>query len=234
MYQRGFVAANDGNLSMRVSAKELLATPTGVSKGFMTPESLVLINNQGEPLGLGKVSTEIKMHLAVYRARPDVNGVVHAHPPISTAFSLSQTPMNPGLLAEVVVALGSIPVADYRTPSTSALAETVQQYIVNNNAVLMANHGAITVGDTILQAYYRMETLEHCALINLISHLLGGGRALPADEVARLTSMREFYGLPAQRPESGSEPTKPANLNNLDLENIVRSVITEVLSYRSR
>ncbi|MBN2056317.1 class II aldolase/adducin family protein [bacterium] len=224
MYEHRFVAANDGNLSIRMDSGDIIATPTGVSKGFMTEESLVRLNRQGVVIGDGRVSTEIKMHLGVYRARADVRAVVHAHPPISTAFSIAEIPLNPHLLAEVVVGLGAIPVAEYQPPSTQELADTVQHYISTNNAVLMAHHGAITVGETLEQAYFRMETVEHFAHINYLCHQLGGAKGLPPEEIKRLIGMRSLYGIKSP----GRDPVK--HNGSEDRAVMVEAIVREVLA----
>lgn len=197
MYARGMVAASDGNISVRLGDGRFLTTPTGVSKGFMEPDGLCVIDARGLAAGgTSRPSTEVRMHLAIYRVRPDVAAVVHAHPPVATAFAVAGRPLDERLLAEVVVGLGAIPLAEFRLPSTDALADIVAQYIGTANAILMANHGAVTVGATLQEAFFRMETLEHFAQISLYSQLLGGPRPLDSRAVRELEELRRTtYGL---------------------------------------
>ncbi len=180
LYQRGFIAAMEGNLSIRASDNELLATPTGVCKGYLTPDMIVCCDLSGKQLwGKLRVSTEILMHLSVYKVRPEVKAVVHAHPPKSTGFAVAGVPLNRAVLAEVVVTLGCIPLAEYGTPSTPELAKSVERLVRMSDGILLSNHGAMTVGNDLLDAFYKMEIIEHFAEISLISRILGGERLLP-------------------------------------------------------
>ena len=159
LHARGFVASNDGNISVRLDAERLLTTPTGVSKGFMTPDMMVTTDLSGRKVtGDREPSSEILMHLAVYEYRPEIKAVVHAHPPTATGFAVAGIPLDRAVLAEVVTTLGSIPIAEYGTPSTSELADAVRQYIRAHDGLLLANHGALTVADELFAAYYKMET----------------------------------------------------------------------------
>lgn len=168
MYQRQFVAANDGNISVRVDGDRVWVTPAGVSKGYLTEETLVCVDLNGTVLeGTAKPSSETGMHLRVYRENPDVGGVVHAHPIAATAFAVSRVPLDAAILTESVIGLGVVPVAEYATTGTKAVAESVAPFCRDYNACLLANHGALTWGADVMQAYYRMETLEHCANILL-------------------------------------------------------------------
>jgi L-fuculose-phosphate aldolase len=191
LYANGFIAAMEGNLSIRTGENEVIGTPAGVCKGYLTPEMLVTCDMEGKERSSGRISTEIQMHLSVYRARPDVKAVVHAHPPKCTGFAVAGVPLNKAVLAEVVVTLGCIPLADYATPSTKELAESVDQLVRTSDGVLLSNHGALTVGRDILDAYYKMEVIEHFAEITLISRQLGGERLLPRREVSRLLDLRQ-------------------------------------------
>jgi L-fuculose-phosphate aldolase len=210
LYERGYVAAKEGNVSIRVSENEVLSTPAGVCKGTMTPDMIVACDPAGRKLaGELRVSTEIQMHLAVYRTRPDVKAVVHAHPPTSTGFAVSGVPLNQAVLAEVVVTLGCIPLAEYGTPSTKELADSVERLVSMSDGLLLSNHGALTVGQDLFDAYYKMEVIEHFAKVSLVSRLLGGERLLPKEEVSRLLSLRsKVYGL--ERPLGGEECPIPA------------------------
>ncbi len=201
MHARGFIAANDGNISVRLDETRLLTTPTGVSKGFMTPDMLVMTDLQGVKLaGSRSPSSELLMHLAVYELRPEIKAVVHAHPPTATGFAVAGIPLDRAVLAEVVTTLGSIPIAEYGTPSTPELADAVRQFIEAHDGLLLANHGALTVADELLAAYYKMETLEHFARISLVARLLGRERLLSREEVARLQDLRDMYGIMAPAP----------------------------------
>ena len=201
LHDRGFVASNDGNISVRLDADRLLTTPTGVSKGFMKPDMMVTTDLSGRKLtGNLEPSSEILMHLAVYEHRPEVTAVVHAHPPIATGFAVAGIPLDRAVLAEVVTTLGSIPIADYGTPSTSELADAVRRYIRTHDGVLLANHGALTVARELFAAYYKMETVEHFARISLVARQLGGERLLSREEVTRLQGLRDRYGIAAPAP----------------------------------
>lgn len=204
LHAREYVASNDGNVSVRLDAGRLLTTPTGVSKGFMTPDMLVVTDFEGRKLAGGRnPSSELLMHLAVYRHRPEVNAVVHAHPPVATGFAVAGIELNRAVLAEVVTTLGSIPIADYGTPSTHELADAVGRYITTHDGLLLANHGALTVSGDLMSAYYKMETVEHFARISLVARLLGGERLLSREEVTRLQSLRGTYGIAAPAPFCG-------------------------------
>jgi len=196
LYARGYVASNDGNISVRLEGGRLLTTPKSVSKGFMAPEMMCITDMEGKKLaGDRSPSSELLMHLEVYRSRPDVNAVVHAHPPLATAFAVAGIPLDRAVLAEVITTLGSIPIADYATPSTHELPDAVRKYIKVHDGVLLANHGALTIGTDLFSAYYKMETVEHFAKISLVARLLGGERLLAQHEVKRLASLRGMYGI---------------------------------------
>ena len=200
IYERGYVASNDGNISVRLGEDRLLTTPTGVSKGFMTPDMMVTTDLKGNKLaGERNASSELLMHLAVYEHRPDIQAVVHAHPPAATGFAVAGIPLDRAVLAEVVVTLGSIPIADYGTPSTSELADAVRDYITKYDGLLLANHGALTIASELFKAYYRMETIEHFARISLVARFLGRERLLSREEVDRLQGLFGSYGA-ASRP----------------------------------
>jgi L-fuculose-phosphate aldolase len=201
LYARGYTAANDGNISARLDRDRLLMTPKGVCKGFMDPGMMCITDLQGVKLaGDRDPSSEMQMHLEVYAQRPDVNAVVHAHPPIATGFAVAGIPLDRAVLAEVVTTLGSVPIADYATPSTKELPEAVRKYIKAHDGMLLANHGALTVGADLFSAYYKMETIEHFAKISLVARLLGGERLLSRQEVERLQGLRGMYGIAAPAP----------------------------------
>ena len=201
LYARGYTASNDGNISVRLDAGRLLMTPTGVCKGFMDSGMMCITDLDGRKLeGDRDPSSEMQMHLEVYRRRPDVQAVVHAHPPIATGFAVAGIPLDRAVLAEVVTTLGSVPIAEYATPSTRELPEAVSRYVKAHDGMLLANHGALTLGKDLFSAYYKMETIEHFATISLVARLLGGERILSRDEVLRLQDLRGRYGIAAPAP----------------------------------
>src|SRR5690606_18247859 len=196
LYARGYVASNDGNISVRLDEGRILATPTSVSKGFMTPDMMVITDLSGQQIaGHRKASSELLMHLAVYEARPDVQAVVHAHPPMATGFAVAGIPLDRAVLAEVITTLGSVPIAAYATPSTAELPAAVRRFVPAHDGMLLANHGALTVGRDLMNAYYKMETIEHFAHISLVARLLGGEQLIAREEVARLQGLRDRYGI---------------------------------------
>jgi len=190
MYNRGYVASNDGNISVRLSEDRLLITMSGVSKGFLTPEQLVIVDYDGQAIsGTQKPSSEMKMHLMAYRERPDIHGVAHAHPPTSTGFSVAGIDLPKNLLPEVIVSLGNIPTAPYGTPGTMELVESLREYVCTNDAILLENHGALTLGSDVISAYHKMETMEHLAQIALVARLLGKENTINNDNVEKLIQL---------------------------------------------
>ena len=201
LYARGYTASNDGNISARLEGGRLLMTPKNVCKGFMTPDMMVVTDLDGKKIaGDRDPSSEMQMHLEVYRQRPDAQAVVHAHPPIATGFAVAGIPLDRAVLAEVITTLGSVPIAEYATPSTKELPEAVRQYVKAHDGMLLANHGALTLGADVFAAYYKMETIEHFAKISLVARLLGGERLLSRQEVDRLQGLRGKYGIAAPAP----------------------------------
>lgn len=203
MWQLGWVAANDGNVSVKLDDGTFLATPTGISKSFITPEKLVRIDANGEVLEGqegAKPSSEIKMHLRCYQEREDVRAVVHAHPPTATGFAVAHLDMDRYTMIETVIAIGSIPVTPYGTPSTYEVPDAIAPYLKEHDVMLLENHGALTVGTDLINAYYRMETLELYAKISLTAHLLGGEKEISKENVNRLIGMRKGYGVTGNHP----------------------------------
>ena len=203
MYDSGFVAANDGNISVKLSETEVLTTPTGVSKGFMTPEMLVKVNMEGkviETTGAWQPSSELKMHLRVYKERPDVWAVVHAHPPYATTFAVARMPLNKPLIAEAVVSLGCVPVTEYAAPSTSEVPDAVAHYLEHFDAVLLANHGALAWGQDLLTAYHKLESVEFYAKLTFLSKQLGEAQELSKNQVDCLYEIRKKLALPGRHP----------------------------------
>ena len=201
LYARAYVASNDGNISVRVDESRIITTPKSVSKGFMTPDMMVVVDYDGRKVsGDREPSSELPMHLEIYRQRADVNAVVHAHPPVATGFAVAGIPLTRAVLAEVVTTLGSIPIAEYGTPSTAELPEAVRKYIKAHDGMLLANHGAVTCCQGLMSAYYKMETIEHFARISLVARLLGRENLLSLEEVDRLKGLRGMYGIAAPAP----------------------------------
>lgn len=203
MWQLGWVAANDGNISAKLEDGSFMATPTGISKSFITPEKLVRIDREGkvlEALEGYRPSSEIKMHLRCYEEREDVEAVLHAHPPVATGYAVANIPLDEYSMIETVLTLGSIPVTPYGTPSTYEVPDAIAPYLGEHDALLLQNHGALTVGADVVTAYYRMETLELFAKISLNAHLLGGAKELSKENIGRLISMREGYGVTGKHP----------------------------------
>jgi L-fuculose-phosphate aldolase len=201
MYARGYTASNDGNISVRLDANRLLMTPKGVAKGFMSPDMMCITDLEGRKLqGDRDPSSEMLMHLEVYRQRPDVQAVVHAHPPTATGFAVAGIPLTRAVLAEVLTTLGSIPIAEYATPSTNELPAAVRKFIKAHDGMLLANHGALTVGADVFAAYFKMETIEHFAKISLVARLLGRENLIAREEVERLQGLRGTYGIKAPAP----------------------------------
>lgn len=203
MWQLGWVAANDGNVSAKLPDGTFLATPTGISKSFITPEKLVRIDSTGkvlEALEGYKPSSEIKMHLKCYADRDDVGGVLHAHPPVATGFAVANKPLDEYSMIETVIAIGSVPVTPYGTPSTDEVPKAIEPYLQEHDVMLLQNHGALAVGSDVLTAYYRMETLELFAKISLNAHLIGGAQELSKENIDRLISMREQYKVTGKHP----------------------------------
>jgi len=194
LHERGFVAAMDGNLSVRLPGDRILVTPTCLSKGAMRPADMVIVDLDGQRMaGHRHVTSEIGMHLLIYRMRPDVEAICHAHPPTATGFAAAGIALTEPLVCEVVMGLGCIPLARYGTPGTSELAQTLEPYVPNYDAILMSNHGVVTYGDTLEHAYMKMETVEHFAQIALVTHLLGRQQPLKQVEIEKLMIARTKY-----------------------------------------
>ncbi|NLK07552.1 MAG: class II aldolase/adducin family protein [Firmicutes bacterium] len=237
IYNSGFVAANDGNISVRLSDKLILTTPTGVSKGFMTPDMIVTCDMDGNVVsGSWRPSSELKMHLAVYKAREDVKSVVHAHPPYGTAFAVAGFALEKPIMPEVVINLGWVPLTQYGTPSTEEIPDAVLPYLPRHDAFLLQNHGALTVGSDPYNALFKMETLEMGAKISLLARLLGGEKEISPPDVDRLIDLRQSMNMPGMHPglESTAQNQAPVenSVTGLDekrLREIVTNVVKEVI-----
>src|ERR671916_456357 len=199
MYERSYVVSSDGNLSVRLEDGRVVATPTQVCKGRMDEEMLAVTDLAGKALNDRRASSELAMHLLVYREREDVRAVCHAHPPHGSAFAVAGLAIDKPILSEVILTLGCVPLAEYGTPSTDELTENMRPLVKNHNALLMANHGAVAYGDGIWQAFDRLETLEHTAKIAILARALGGSRNLPPDAIEKLINVREAAGYLDER-----------------------------------
>lgn len=196
LYQRGYVAANDGNLSARVSDNTVWATPSGVSKGFMTEEMLVKLDLDGNVLvGACKPSSEIRLHLRIYREAPEVLGVVHAHPPVSAVFAAAGIPLDTALLQEAVVLLGVIPVAPFALPGTDALADSVAPFASGYNGALLEHHGAVAWGGSVMQALHRLESIEYNATVMMYAKMMGVERPMTNAQIEALIKLRPGWGV---------------------------------------
>jgi len=206
MYDRGYVVACEGNLSVRLSHNQILLTPAGVCKGELEPRDLIVVDLKGGILcGAGKPSSEMQMHLLFYRSRPEVRAVCHAHPPVATGFAVAGRSLEEPVLPEVIVSLGKIPLARYGTPGTWELCKGLQPLVQDHDAILLENHGVVTCGHDLASAYQHMETVEHFAQVMLIAESLGGARPLSQAAVQRLIEARPPHpGLFAQN--SGEPP----------------------------
>ena len=203
VYNRGMVAANDGNFSVKLNDNEFLCTPTGVSKGLMTPEYICKVDAQGKVIQANKgfrPSSEIKMHMRVYKERPDVKAVVHAHPLYATSFAIAGIPLTQPIMPEAVISLGCVPIAEYGTPSTEEIPDAVSKYLQYFDAVLLENHGALAYSDSLLNAYYKMESLEFYARLLYQSKMLGGPKELTPSQVERLYELRRKMGMTGKHP----------------------------------
>lgn len=241
IYEKGFVAANDGNISIRISENEFLITPTGVSKGILTPEMIIKVDKQGNVLdGDYRPTSEMKMHLMVYQERPDIQAVVHVHPPYATAFAIAGIPLDQAIMPESVVFLGTIPIAEYGTPSTEEVPNAVKKYVHEHQGVLLENHGVLTWGMDLEHAYYLLESLEFTAKINWIAKQLNGDRELSKTHVQTLVEMKTKMGIAGKSP-LGVEapegihakkvtPSAGQGLSEHDLNMIIEGVSQKVLN----
>jgi L-fuculose-phosphate aldolase len=235
MYERGYIVACEGNLSVRLDNERILTTPTCMNKGMLTPEDLVIIDLDGRHIaGERKASSELAMHLLFYRMRPDVQAICHAHPPTATGFAVAGRALDQALLPEVIVGLGQIPLVKYGTPGTPELGAAIEPYVPHYDALLMANHGAVTCGPDTLTAFYRMETIEHFAKITLAAELAGTPTLLSSREVAKLMAARTRYfvvpppGGGAELPvtcDSGEHADDPVRLTRGELDALIDEAV---------
>lgn len=242
IWTRGYVAANDGNITVVLNDNELLTTPTGVSKGFMTPDMIIKVDREGKVVsGNSKYrpSSEVKMHLDVYNERPDVKSVVHAHPPYATSFAVAGIPLDKCVLPEAILVIGSVPIAPYGLPSTMEIPERARPFIRESDAILLENHGALTLGSDLMNAYHKMETLEHTANIVWKAVQLGNVNVMNETERDRLLGLKDKYGIKGRvaacdvKPMTGvggpqsamSQPTQSISTD----ENAIREIVDKVM-----
>ena len=211
IWTRGYVAANDGNITVKLNENEFLTTPTGVSKGFMKPDMIIKVDKIGKVISRNpkyRPSSEVKMHLEVYKERSDIKSVVHAHPPYATAFAVAGIPLNKCVLPEAIILIGAVPIAKYGLPSTMEIPDSIKEYVKNSDVILLQNHGAISFGSDLINAYHKMETLEHTAIITWNAMQLGNINVLPEYERVRLMSLREKFNLTGRVATCDSTPYK--------------------------
>src|SRR5579859_8283872 len=241
MYEREYIVACEGNLSVQLADGRILTTPTCMNKGMLSPEDLVITDIEGRQLcGDRKVSSELAMHLLFYRMRPDVNAVCHAHPPTATGFAVAGRALNKALLPEVIVGLGQVPLVQYATPGTPELSGALEPFVPHYDALLLANHGAVTCGPDLLTAFFRMETIEHFAKILLASELAGDPVLLSTREVAKLMAARSRYfvtpppGGGAELPVTSdvSESGEHVRLTRTELEALIDEAVRKDRSRR--
>ena len=203
IYNRGMVAANDGNISVKLNDHEFLCTPTGVSKGFMTPDMICKVNEKGEVIEAKapyKPSSEIKMHMRVYQRRDDVKSVVHAHPMYATSFAIAGQALTQPIMPEAVIALGCVPLAKYGRPSTEEIPDSIEEFLPYFDAVLLAQHGALCWSDSLLNAYMKMESVEFYAQLLYQSKVLGGPKEFTPQQVEDLYEIRRKFGMKGKHP----------------------------------
>lgn len=230
VYERNMVAANDGNFSVKLNDNEFLCTPTGVSKGFMTPEYICKVDAKGNVIQANKgfrPSSEIKMHMRVYEKRPDVKAVVHAHPSYATSFAIAGIPLTQPIMPEAVISLGCVPIAEYGTPSTKEIPDNIEKYLPYFDAVLLESHGALTWGCDLLTAYHKMESVEFYAELLYKAKMLGGPKEFDEKTVKRLYEIRQQMGLPGKHPAGICMNKGKLNCHNCTGREVVGHCVTQ-------
>ncbi|MCC7086885.1 MAG: class II aldolase/adducin family protein [Pirellulales bacterium] len=206
IYNKGFAAGNDGNISYRLSEKEVLCTPTMISKGFMKPEDLCIVDLDGNQIsGKRKRSSEIRLHLTIMKARPDVKSVVHCHPPHATAFAVAREPIPQCVLPEIEVFLGDVPITTYATPGDQKFADTVLPFVQNTNVIILANHGTVSYGETVERAYWWTEILDAYCRILMLARDLGKVHHFTEQETRELLDLKAKWGFSDARFMPGME-----------------------------
>jgi L-fuculose-phosphate aldolase len=238
-YRKSYLASTDGNLSARLPDGNVICTPTIINKGFVRPEDPVVVDLDGRHVrGERKASSEIEMHTLIYKLRPDVNAVVHCHPPCATAYAAAGIPLNKALISEVVLALGCIPLAEYGTPGTAELTDSLEPWIADYDALLMANHGVVTYGANMMEAYNRMDTVEHFAKISIYTRILGKEQLLSSEDVEKLRVQRQkYFGLETTDDVRPKDPMCPVtdgksgtiSLSKDELVDLVHQVVSSLV-----
>jgi L-fuculose-phosphate aldolase len=214
IYEKGWVAANDGNVSIRLERDRILCTPTAVSKGMVEADDLIVCDMRGNKVeGQRERTSEIAMHTTVYYMRSDVMSVVHAHPPVATGFATAGRALDKALLPEVILHLGAVPLAKYGLPGTPALTDGMLPFIPDYDALLMQNHGCVAFGSDVWQAFFRMEMVEHFARITFVAEMLGGAKPLPRQEVQKLFDSRSRYNVASHSPLAPGMPVVAEDLD---------------------
>ena len=214
MYMKNFVAANDGNISCKVDDETIWTTPTGVSKGFMSENEMVKMRLDGTIINQVEraPSSEVKMHMRIYNERKDVMAICHAHPPAATSFAIAGLALNQAIYPEAIVNLGIVPCVHYETPGSQQLPDSIAPYVRDYNALLLANHGAVTWGTSLMEAWYRMESMEHYAMIIMNTNIIGKANVLSNDQINELIQIRKKMGITSGGIPSGVE--NPTNLTD--------------------
>ncbi len=229
LYNKNLISGYEGNISVREGEK-IYITPSGLCKGFLSVDDIIVIDREGNLLeGEKKPSSETKMHLKIYNTRSDIKGIVHAHPPVATGFACAGLGLEQSLTAETVLMFGTIPLAPYGTPSTDKLPEALTDYI-EYNAILLANHGAVTFAENVEKAYFLMEQVEHYAKITLVANILGNPKTLPCEEVDRLMELRKKMGIETGLPKfcRVNEDIKYYRFSREELVNLIKGIIEEL------
>ena len=228
LYERGYVTALDGNVSARLPNGNILVTPSAMNKGKVTESDLVEVKADGTPVTLNrKASTELDMHLFIYAQRRDVNAVVHAHPTYATGFATARIPLSDRLFPEVIVGLGAIPLADYATPSTKEVADSLTPHVRTATAILLTNHGAVTYGGDLDDAYYKMEKLEHAAHMQFVARMLGGEKPLTNEEIEKLRAIsKSSYGKVVS-PTIGRANAGHVEPTEVEIKQLIRKILKE-------
>ena len=224
---RGFVSASDGNITARLPNGNILTTPTAINKGFVLENDLVEVTPSGERVtGSRKPSSELDMHLCIYESRPDVKAVVHCHPVYATAFATARIPLSECLFPEVIVGLGAVPLAPYATPSTKEVRDSIAPFVKSADAILLANHGVVTYGSDVWDAYFKMEKIEHAAHIQFAARMLGGEKLLTTEEVSKLRAVSQSsYGKDfSGRPACDTAPSEEIELSSGEMKTIIDEV----------
>ncbi len=228
---KGFVTAQDGNVSARIPNGNILVTPSSVNKGSVTEGMLVEVTPEGAPVTLNrKASTELGMHLFIYKQRQDVKAVVHAHPTYATGFAAARVPIPSAIFPEVIIGLGTIPLAPYATPSTTDLADSLAPFVGSSDAIIMSNHGVVAYGSDLESAYYKLEKVEHVAHMTFVAKMLGGEHRLSGGELQKLLSLSgPVYGK-ATRPVLSDPPlikTGEGDIPEEEIKQLIRAVLAD-------